>query len=106
MAWISNFEDTAIELAIKDKYDFVVCGHIHQPQIKTIYRDGVSTTYLNSGDWIENCTALEYSEGSWSIYTYDKHDYVQEKPFLDGKKVVKENPVDLPDLVSLQFAPL
>ncbi len=103
VSWINNFEDIAIELAIKDKYDFVICGHIHQPQIRTIAKDGFSTTYLNSGDWIENCTALEYSEGSWSIYTYDKHDYVLAKPINDLFIDNKEKRVQIPDLVSLQF---
>jgi len=27
--------------------------------------------YLNSGDWIENLTALEYNDGKWIIYKYD-----------------------------------
>ena len=26
--------------------------------------------YLNSGDWVENLTALEFIENSWSIYRY------------------------------------
>ena len=106
VAWISNFEDTAIELAIKDKYDYVVCGHIHQPQIKTIDRDGFSITYLNSGDWIENCTALEYSEGSWSIYTFDKHDYVMKWLDNDVQTDIKKQTVWIPDLEEMQFAPL
>ena len=29
-----------------------------------------SVTYLNSGDWIENLTSLEYNEGYWEIYHY------------------------------------
>lgn len=28
--------------------------------------------YLNSGDWIESLTALEYNEGEWKIYRYDE----------------------------------
>jgi hypothetical protein len=27
--------------------------------------------YLNSGDWIENLTALEYNNGEWKIYRFD-----------------------------------
>ena len=26
--------------------------------------------YLNSGDWIENLTALEYTDKKWSLYKY------------------------------------
>ena len=28
--------------------------------------------YLNSGDWIENLTALEYDKGIWSLMEYEK----------------------------------
>ena len=31
--------------------------------------DGV--TYLNSGDWVEHCTALEYDEGEWSLHHHE-----------------------------------
>jgi len=34
VAWIGNFEQTAAELAIENGYDNVICGHIHQPQIR------------------------------------------------------------------------
>ncbi|WP_239693411.1 hypothetical protein [Rufibacter roseus] len=27
-------------------------------------------TYLNSGDWVENLTALEYNAGKWSLYQH------------------------------------
>lgn len=27
-------------------------------------------TYLNSGDWVENLTALEYSLKRWKLYQY------------------------------------
>ena len=31
-----------------------------------------SIMYLNSGDWIENLTSLEYNDGKWTIYKYDE----------------------------------
>ena len=43
--------------------DFVVCGHMHKPSKRRIQRDGGQVLYLNSGDWVENCTALEYNRG-------------------------------------------
>lgn len=68
---INNFEETAAEIAISNGYDYVICGHIHQPQIRKITnKEGRQTTYLNSGDWVENLTALEYVDGEWSIYDY------------------------------------
>jgi hypothetical protein len=33
--------------------------------------------YMNSGDWVENLTALEYQWNSWTIYTYDESHYPQ-----------------------------
>jgi UDP-2,3-diacylglucosamine pyrophosphatase LpxH len=68
--FINDFEATAAEIAINKGYDFVVCGHIHQPVIKEIKTEKGEITYLNSGDWIENLTALEYNYGVWEIYKY------------------------------------
>ena len=70
--FINNFEQTAADIAISNKYEFVICGHIHQPEIKEIKNNHGSTMYLNSGDWIENLTALEYAEGEWSMYKFNK----------------------------------
>ena len=66
--FINNFEETAAKIAIRDGYDYVVCGHIHQPSKRLIQRDGGQVLYLNSGDWVENCTALEYNRGGWHIH--------------------------------------
>jgi UDP-2,3-diacylglucosamine pyrophosphatase LpxH len=68
--FIGDFEEIAAQHAIEQGYDYVICGHIHQPQIRRIEQDSGSVLYLNSGDWIENLTALEYSHGEWSIYEY------------------------------------
>ena len=70
VAWIADFENTAAELAIKEGFDYVICGHIHQPQMRKVSTDKGSTVYLNSGDWIENLSSLEYSEGKWKIYNH------------------------------------
>jgi len=69
--YIHNFENVATDLAIANGYDYVVCGHIHQPKIKYIETKNGNTTYLNSGDWIENFTALEYQFKRWKIYNYN-----------------------------------
>ena len=37
--FINNFEDTAAEIGISNEYDYVVCGHIHQPEMKEIKND-------------------------------------------------------------------
>jgi UDP-2,3-diacylglucosamine pyrophosphatase LpxH len=66
--FINHFEETAAEIAIRNGFDFVVCGHIHQPANRIIKTDNGEVTYLNSGDWVENCTALEYNQGEWRIH--------------------------------------
>ena len=71
--YISKFERTAAELAIDNGYDYVVCGHIHQPRKEIIENKNGSTLYLNAGDWVENLTALEYSFKRWRVYHYN-HD--------------------------------
>lgn len=86
--WIGDFEQTAAELAIEKKYDYVICGHIHQPQMREITTDKGKVTYLNSGDWVENLTALEYDANSWRIYTHDekaveKVKITRQKPHLN-----------------------
>src|SRR6478735_6211184 len=68
--FINDFEKVAAEIAIENGYDFVVCGHIHHPEIKKIVTEKGEVTYLNSGDWIENLTALEYHDNTWRIYRY------------------------------------
>lgn len=69
--FISDFELTAAELAIESGYDYVVCGHIHEPKMELKENRKGSVTYLNSGDWIENLTALEYHRKEWTLYKHE-----------------------------------
>jgi len=70
--YINNFENTATDLAIDQGYDYVICGHIHQPKKEIRLNDKGQCTYLNSGDWVEHLTALEYSFKRWKIYYYSE----------------------------------
>ena len=70
--YINNFEKTAADIGISNQYDYVICGHIHQPEMREISNQHGSIMYLNSGDWIENLTALEYNDGKWKIYKYNE----------------------------------
>ncbi len=72
VAKLNDFELTAAELAINKKYDYVICGHVHKPQKRIISNDHGSVTYLNSGDWVEHCTALEYQKNEWTIFQFDE----------------------------------
>ncbi len=68
--FINDFEKIAADIAIDNKYDYVICGHIHQPEMRRIKNEYGEVMYLNSGDWIENLTALEYNEGAWELYEF------------------------------------
>jgi len=73
--FINSFEQTAADIGISNGYDYVVCGHIHQPEIRTITNEMGSIVYMNSGDWIENLTSLEYHQGTWKIYKYQEEEF-------------------------------
>ena len=68
--FIGDFENVAAELAIENGYDYVICGHIHQPQIRNVRNSKGQTIYMNSGDWVENLSALEYANGKWTLYSH------------------------------------
>ena len=73
--FIDNFEKTAADIAISNQYDYVVCGHIHQPEMREIETNEGKILYLNSGDWIENLTALEYTNRTWRIHKFDEKEF-------------------------------
>ncbi len=68
--FINRFEDTVCRIAAEAGYRTVVCGHIHQPEMRSVLTGHGPVQYLNSGDWVENLTALEYADGGWRIYRY------------------------------------
>ncbi|GAA4301894.1 UDP-2,3-diacylglucosamine diphosphatase [Compostibacter hankyongensis] len=68
--FISDFENTVAEIAADKHFDVVCCGHIHQPCIKEISSGEHTVLYLNSGDWVESLTALEYHNGQWELYRH------------------------------------
>lgn len=70
--YIDDFESVAADLAIENGYKYVVCGHIHQPQMLRKVNKNGSCLYLNSGDWIENLTALEYHHKRWNLYHFNQ----------------------------------
>ena len=69
---VNDFELLVAELAIEKKYDYLICGHIHQPQKRIIETSKGTVTYLNAGDWVEHLTALEYYHKEWRMYHYDE----------------------------------
>lgn len=69
--YINQFESLCADIAIDKGYDYVICGHIHQPEIREFENKKGKVTYLNSGDWIENLSALEYHKKKWKIVHFD-----------------------------------
>lgn len=106
VSWITDFEQTASELAIKKGYSHVICGHIHQPQIKEVKNEHGTVVYMNSGDWIENLTSLEYNDGKWEIYQYEEKNVIQ----LNTDAFKKENKIPILNIlteeVSVMFTSL
>ena len=83
--FITDFEEKAIELAIDNHYDFVICGHIHQPSDRIVTSEKGSVHYLNSGDWIENLSWLEYHNGKWTLKFYEETQY--ENPEIEPNDI-------------------
>ena len=63
--YVNDFEVTALSMATKKGCHGVMCGHIHQPEDRMIN----GKRYLNSGDWVENMTAI-CVEDSGRVYLY------------------------------------
>jgi UDP-2,3-diacylglucosamine pyrophosphatase LpxH len=65
--YVSDFERRLLEHARRQNCDGVICGHIHTPLHAV--RNGL--TYINTGDWVENCTAfVEYEDGEFELLHY------------------------------------
>jgi UDP-2,3-diacylglucosamine pyrophosphatase LpxH len=62
--FVFQFEKNLVTYCKKRGFDGIICGHIHNPEIKII--DNI--IYMNDGDWVENCSALvEHHDGRWEI---------------------------------------
>jgi UDP-2,3-diacylglucosamine pyrophosphatase LpxH len=75
--FINQFEQTAADLAVDKGYQYVICGHIHQAEIREITAtdNPGKVLYLNSGDWVESLTALEYHSGNWDVFKYNPDNF-------------------------------
>ena len=65
--FIGDFEKTLAAEARRHDVDGVICGHIHHATI----HDDHGMLYVNSGDWVESCTAIaEHDDGHFEIITW------------------------------------
>jgi UDP-2,3-diacylglucosamine pyrophosphatase LpxH len=62
--FVSKFETALLAEADRRGLDGVICGHVHQPEIRDVEINGRTRLYANCGDWIERATALvEHDDG-------------------------------------------
>ena len=61
---IGRFEELLSHEASRREVDGVICGHIHH----AVMHDDFGVRYMNTGDWVESCTALvEHFDGRFEI---------------------------------------
>ncbi len=84
-----ELEENAIRLAQEAGCAAVVCGNPFRPKIHETDGD---VQYLNSGVWSENVSALEFSFGKWTLFTYHPADFEVKNPKLT---VEKEEPEEV-----------
>ena len=87
--YINRFEKIAVEIASSNNFKYVVCGHIHHPKIESFKTGKNTVTYMNSGDWVENLTALEYNNSKWSIYNHEPS-HIEKNVINEDEKSNKE----------------
>ena len=71
--FIGEFEKALAEEARRQHVDGVICGHIHH----AASRDIGGIHYINTGDWVESCTAIGEKENG-EIELIRWHDVVRE----------------------------
>ena len=96
--FINDFEDTAAEIAIEKEYDYVICGHIHHAEKKIIKKEQGEVMYLNSGDWVESLTSLEYHNGQWDIHHFKDFSFIS-----NDEEELKEELLDLQQQMNIGF---
>jgi len=86
MQYTGTFEEAVAREARKQGVDGVVCGHIHNPAIKDLH--GIA--YYNTGDWVENCSAMVEDEfGRLSIvrWTHEWQEHSHAVPEHDEEEL-------------------
>lgn len=85
VSFIGAFENALSNEARQRGLDGVICGHIHHARLEY----GASMTYINTGDWVESCTAVvEHQDGrfeiiEWPIVASDDKHTVSEPQIVD-----------------------
>ena len=97
--FISSYESKIMDHARMNDCDGVICGHIHTPDI--VATD--SMWYLNTGDWVENCTGLvEQHDGQIHLVQRYAEDVILDLPEkiqthpIEFQPTVQRKPLSLP----------
>jgi len=73
--FIFQFERNIVAYCKKRGFDGVICGHIHNAEIKEL--DGI--VYMNDGDFVESVSALcETHDGDWILIHLEENEW---RPF-------------------------
>ena len=91
VSFLSGFEERLTKHARDKRCHGVICGHIHTPVITT--RGEI--TYCNTGDWVENCSALlEFDDGELRLVRFClgtgtiAHDHANAAPPVPARSAV------------------
>ncbi len=67
--FIGEFQNVVAEEARRNNVDGVICGHIHHATMEDIG----DIRYINTGDWVESCTAIaEHMDGTLELISWQK----------------------------------
>jgi UDP-2,3-diacylglucosamine pyrophosphatase LpxH len=64
----NNLRTKALEFAKLNKYDYIICGHSHQPEQFTLE----NITYINTGSWVsDRGNLLLIKDGMPILYSFN-----------------------------------
>lgn len=90
-----DFEAKAIEEAIEKQCDVMICGHTHNPKKQFIENENGKILYLNSGDWVEHLSALEYNNEQWEVIHFAQVSPTIDKITLPTEIIIPKEPREL-----------
>ena len=80
--FIGNFQQALSDEARRCGADGVICGHIHHAAIEDM--NGIR--YINTGDWVESCTAIgEHEDGRFELLTWTASGSSQPEPIASSR---------------------
>ena len=92
--FIGEFQKVVAEEARRNEVDGVICGHIHH----AVMEDVGGIHYINTGDWVESCTAIaEHHDGTFELIEWGtRYDAAAQPRQLALPEPIRMFPVDSP----------